>query len=320
MGEKVGGPCTFGSGREGGLPMMSKKLSRVSQEEIYTSLINGENKFLKSREVGYDLTTFPKEKSNTGRFEFVRFPTYVKIVYKAEEEPPAAATPPAFMPQRATEPVVQIRPEATLEAAPPPTLAPGAAAPVGSRVEPAPPPLAKQPPRPGASEEILRNRLGKSGQVDRLVLDHSQDAEPVLESALGAPKKRQVHRPPTPGQTTERDKMMRSSSAPQLPKLATDQLGLLGSSMDPRREFFDPGVSPRPEAKSTPALGPKKFRGVGMPKRENAGSVPVPRHLVDQVEIQQLSRHWPEFKPDRSTKLNRKHPPTWHPMMTVGTR
>jgi hypothetical protein len=57
-----------------------------------------------------------------------------------------------------------------------------------------------------------------------------------------------------------------------------------------------------------------------MPKKEKAGSVPVPRHLLDQVEIQQLSRHWPEFKPDRSTKLNRKHPPTWHPMMTVGTR
>jgi hypothetical protein len=148
------------------------------------------------------------------------------------------------------------------------------------------------------------------------------DAEPVLEGALGA-KKRQMHRPPTPGQTVERDKMVRSSSsAPILPKLGTDQLGLSGSGLiDPAsREFFDPGHSPRPAPSPASPAGPKKFRGVGMPKKKKGGAHPVPRHLVDQVQIQQLSRHWPEFKPDMSTKLNRKHPPTWHPMMTVGTR
>jgi hypothetical protein len=111
-----------------------------------------------------------------------------------------------------------------------------------------------------------------------------------------------------------------SSSAPQLPKLPTNQLGLSGSGLDPRsKEFFDPGASPRPAPKKA-ASPPKGFRGVGMPKKKNAGAHPVPRHLLDQVEIQQLTRHWPEFKPDRSSKLNRKHPPTWHPMMTVGTR
>lgn len=340
------GPHKFGSGRESGLPCMPQHLDRVSQENIYTNLIDKETDYMRS--VHYEIGMFPKEKSGTGRFEFVRHPSYVKVVWKgAPPGTPAPAQTAPELPGAVTkevlerEQVVQIAEPAQAEPAPPAGVPAGKPTPPGSRQEP---PLPKEPAPKKKIAPAVRNdwssrleRQGKlqkmprgerlvldkapresplshpSARVDRLLLTDGEEAESVLESALDPA------RPGPPGQLTQKDKLLPSASAPNLPGLHSGQMGLTGRSLrDPRAPPSDDG-SPRPVPK--PKAAPvKKFRGLGMPKAKNAGDIAVPKHLVDQVDMQQLDRHWSEFKPDRSTKLSRKHPPVWHTMMMPGTR
>lgn len=307
---------------------MPSRLTRVAQEEIYTDIINKEDAYNKTTH--YSIDRFPTEKSNSGRFEFVRHPTYVKVVWKGAATPgtpQVESTQPAF---ERSDPVVQMDehpqvapsvasasrpPSSLMPPQPPPNRSPQASTPPGARQQ--------EPPLPGRVE-----RSGKGGGgIDRLIIDGMPDTMGELQNALGKPQPRGgrnlardgIRAPTPPGSRLERDKLVQSNSAPNLPPIPGNQLGLSGEHLYSGRGPPSDVSSPRPVLKVKPS-GPQKFRGVGMPKRKNAGANAVPRHLLDQVEIQQLDRHWHEFKPDMSRKPARKHPENWHPMMTPGTR